>query len=157
MICPPPNSLASSTAGFSGGLTRSSLLATKSSCLQRTCHNSTLHLNLFNIVKLCNMHGTPEVWSSRKLYLTKADLFIGKPEGSFSLPYATLRAFKWDVLGNVPFRLIMIALSYCQPFIISRAIAYVIEPVTQSSRDVGIELLAAAFVVYVGLAVGSSL
>jgi len=50
----------------------------------------------------------------------------------------------------------MIALAYSQPFLISRTISFVIEPTTEASKDVGYELVAAAMLMYVGLAVSST-
>lgn len=95
-------------------------------------------------------------YMTSQMDLLKADIFTAKPETKLSLPLAVVRAYSWEILAGVPFRIALIALSYSQPFIISRAISFVVEPVTEASEDVGIELIGAAVLVYVGLAVSSS-
>lgn len=52
----------------------------------------------------------------------------------------------------------LIAFRYTQPFLINSTIRYVIEPVTEADEDdfTGYYLIAGAFVVYVGSAVGNS-
>lgn len=87
----------------------------------------------------------------------QAHTSIGKPEGKYALVWATFKAYKWHVAVGWPFRLAMIALSYSQPFIISRTIRFVTEPVTEASRDVGIQLVVFATVVYIGMAVSTYL
>jgi ATP-binding cassette subfamily C (CFTR/MRP) protein 1 len=80
-------------------------------------------------------------------------MFTGKPETKYTLPWATIKAYKGTLFLGVPFRLAMIAMGYCQPFLISRTISFVMEPTTESSKDVGYELVAGAVLIYVGLAV----
>ena len=72
------------------------------------------------------------------------DHLTAKPESRFSLPFAAVKAYKWTILRGVPFRLVIIVLTFCQPFIISRAIGFVSEPATEASKNVGVELIGAA-------------
>ncbi len=61
--------------------------------------------------------------------------------------------FKWDFLCAVPPRFAYIAFTFCQPFLITRAINLSQQPITQASKNVGYGLIGAYILVYVGIAV----
>lgn len=61
--------------------------------------------------------------------------------------------FKWDFLCAVPPRLAYIGFTFCQPFLINRAIAFSSQPITQATTNVGYGLIGAYILVYVGIAV----
>lgn len=65
----------------------------------------------------------------------------------------SLRALKWPLLSVVPPRACLIALNFCQPLLINRAIILSIDDVTQKSIDVGYGLIGAYVLVYIGIAV----
>jgi ATP-binding cassette subfamily C (CFTR/MRP) protein 1 len=50
-------------------------------------------------------------------------------------------------------RILLIALTYCQPLLIKRVLSLQLEPVTESSRNIGYGLIAAYGLVYAGIAV----
>jgi ATP-binding cassette subfamily C (CFTR/MRP) protein 1 len=54
-------------------------------------------------------------------------------------------------------RILLIALTYCQPLLIKRVFSLQMEPVTESSRNIGYGLLGAYGLVYAGIAVRSLL
>lgn len=60
---------------------------------------------------------------------------------------------KWPLLSAVIPRLALIALNFCQPFLLHRALTLSEQPVTQDSKNVGYGLIGAYFLVYVGIAV----
>lgn len=82
--------------------------------------------------------------------------FTGIPEGRLTLPTTVIYAFRWNLLAVVIPRLFMIGFTFAQPFLISASINYVERSGADSSRDHGYGLLAAAFLVYFGIAVRAS-
>ena len=51
-------------------------------------------------------------------------------------------------------RLCLVAFTFCQPFLITRAIDYVTDPGDNADKNGGYGLIAATALVYLGLAVG---
>ena len=70
-----------------------------------------------------------------------------------SLLLLFFQRFKWDFLCVIPPRLAYIGFTFCQPFLINRAVALSSEPITAASRNVGYGLIGAYLVVYVGIAI----
>jgi ATP-binding cassette subfamily C (CFTR/MRP) protein 1 len=73
-------------------------------------------------------------------------------------PKSTLIRSLWQILYFhmlVPVlpRILLIALTYCQPLLIKRVLSLQMEPVTESSRNIGYGLIAAYGLVYAGIAV----
>ena len=65
--------------------------------------------------------------------------------------------FKWDFLCAVPPRLAYIGFTFCQPFLITRAVDLSSQPITSASRDVGYGLIGAYLIVYIGIAITMAL
>lgn len=65
----------------------------------------------------------------------------------------TLGALKWPLLSIVFPRACLIGFTFCQPFLINRAITLAMEPVTEHTTNMGYGLIAAYVIVYVGIAV----
>ena len=72
-----------------------------------------------------------------------------------SLFLLTVGQIKWHVLSAFPSRIGLIAFTFCQPFLITRAIDLSQEPLTQAASNDGYGLIGAYFIVYVGIAVTS--
>ena len=72
---------------------------------------------------------------------------------SHSLLFVYFKRFKWDFLCAVPPRLAYIGFTFCQPFLITRAINLSSQPITAASKNVGYGLIGAYILVYVGIAV----
>ena len=67
--------------------------------------------------------------------------------------FTTLSTLKWALLSPVPARVCLIGFNYSQPFLITRVINFVGQPVTPNSKSVGYGLIGATALIYVGLAV----
>ena len=65
-----------------------------------------------------------------------------------------LHCLRWPLLSIILPRLCLIAFTFCQPFLITRAIDYVSETGNNATRNDGYGLIAATALVYSGLAVG---
>jgi hypothetical protein len=63
----------------------------------------------------------------------------------------------WPVLQSIPPRACLVALNFCQPFLINRAITLSQEAITKHTTQVGYGLIGAYVFVYVGIAVSASL
>ena len=76
-------------------------------------------------------------------------------------PYSLLKTlgkvYKWHVLAATPPRLIFSALTYTQPFLIDRMVAYVSSPSSPLDRQIGFGMVGAYALVYVGIAVGRTI
>lgn len=59
---------------------------------------------------------------------------------------------KWHLLSVVPPRLALIGFTFCQPFLIQRAVNFMGQPVNESTTNVGYGLIGAYFLVYCGIA-----
>ena len=62
-------------------------------------------------------------------------------------------AFKWELLAPVLPRLILLALTMCQPLLLNRFVNYLSETEASESANIGYGLIAAYGLVYLGLAV----
>ena len=76
-------------------------------------------------------------------------------KASKSLFLLTVGQIKWHLLSAFPSRLGLIAFTFCQPFLITRAIDLSQEPVNQASSNDGYGLIGAYLIVYVGIAITS--
>lgn len=65
----------------------------------------------------------------------------------------TFSTFKWQVLSAVPYRIGMIAFSFCQPLLINRVIRLMTEPLNTQTTQFGYGLVGAYIIVYIGIAV----
>ena len=74
-------------------------------------------------------------------------------KGPSSLFAITLGVLKWPLLSIVIPRASLIAFTFCQPFLINRAITLAMEPVTEHTTNMGYGLIGAYVIVYVGIAV----
>lgn len=74
-------------------------------------------------------------------------------KGPHSLLLLFFRRFKWDFLCAVPPRLAYIGFTFCQPFLITRAVEFSSQPITAASKNVGYGLIGAYLLVYLGIAV----
>ena len=66
---------------------------------------------------------------------------------------ATVSSLRWGYLSCIFPRLCFIGFEFAQPFLITRAINYVSEPVTSETKNEGYGLIAATAIIYIGLAV----
>jgi ATP-binding cassette subfamily C (CFTR/MRP) protein 1 len=69
------------------------------------------------------------------------------------LPLASLSCFRFEIISVVPPRLLLIGLNYAQPFLFSRAINLLAEPIDQMTENYGYGLIAATALIYLGIAV----
>lgn len=76
-----------------------------------------------------------------------------KPETRFSLPKAACKCLFWPLLYVVPPRVGLIGFSYAQPFLITSTISYVTLSSSQRDSNDGLGLIAAAALIYFGIAV----
>lgn len=74
-------------------------------------------------------------------------------KGPHSLLLLFFQRFKWDFLCAVPPRLAYIGFTFCQPFLITRAVDLSSQPITAASKNAGYGLIGAYLVVYVGIAI----
>ncbi|MCJ1436745.1 hypothetical protein MMC27_006127 [Xylographa pallens] len=74
-------------------------------------------------------------------------------KGPHSLLLLFFQRFKWDFLCAVPPRLAYIGFTFCQPFLITRAIDLSSQPITAASKNAGYGLIGAYLIVYVGIAI----
>lgn len=82
-------------------------------------------------------------------FLTHSD----HASGRWALAYALFNYLKWSLALVVFPRLCLIGFNYAQPFLISRAIEYVSEPVSSENKNDGYGLIAATALVYLGISV----
>lgn len=75
-------------------------------------------------------------------------------------PHSLLKIFgdtyKWHIFAAIPPRLVFSALTYTQPFLISRMVDYVSSPASPLDRQIGFGMVGAYGLVYLGIAVGES-
>jgi ATP-binding cassette subfamily C (CFTR/MRP) protein 1 len=77
-------------------------------------------------------------------------------KGTNSLFLVSLRTLKWPLLKIIPPRFLLIAFNFCQPVLINRAILLSVEDVDDWTDHVGYGLIGAYILVYIGIAVCSS-
>jgi len=73
--------------------------------------------------------------------------------GPHSLFATTLQKLKWPILAVIPPRLCLIGFSFCQPFLINRAVRFSQDPATAQTKNIGYGLIGAYIVVFIGIAV----
>ena len=81
---------------------------------------------------------------------------VQKSQSSYSLMWVSFGVLRPTVLQTIPPRACLTALSFCQPFLINHAITLSQEQITDETTQKGYGLIGAYFLVYVGIAVGSS-
>jgi ATP-binding cassette, subfamily C (CFTR/MRP), member 1 len=86
-------------------------------------------------------------------YIYRADIFSAKPEGRRSLVWTCVKCLRWPLLSVVPPRLCLIGFNYAQPFLISRMISFVNQPRASQNYNQSLGLIAAAALIYTGVAV----
>jgi ATP-binding cassette subfamily C (CFTR/MRP) protein 1 len=70
-----------------------------------------------------------------------------------ALFFVAVKTLKWPLLSAIPPRTCLIALTFCQPLLINRAVILSGEDVTDWTTNVGYGLIGAYILVYVGIAV----
>lgn len=63
------------------------------------------------------------------------------------------RKLGWHILAVVPPRLALIGFTFCQPFLIERAVEYSQEPISKETTQQGLGMIGAYAIVYIGIAV----
>ncbi|KAH8701117.1 putative ABC multidrug transporter [Talaromyces proteolyticus] len=71
----------------------------------------------------------------------------------YSLFLVSLSTLKWHILAVIPPRAFLIALNFCQPLLINRAVYLSVDNVTPWTTHVGYGLIGAYIIVYVGAAI----
>jgi hypothetical protein len=137
---------------LSGVSTHSSPKDNGSFCPRMSFRTWTVIFTRKGTVINCRMLGTQDVCPICS-FEENTEFSTARPEGKASLPFAVVRAFKWDIALGVPVKIAFIAFSSAQPFIINRAISLVSEADTESSKNAGVELVGATVLLYLGLAV----
>jgi ATP-binding cassette subfamily C (CFTR/MRP) protein 1 len=84
------------------------------------------------------------IWDARK-----------RPDIQHALAIACIKTLKWPILSSIFPRACLIAFSYSQTFLISRAISYVGDPSTVGSKNEGYELIGASALIYTGIALST--
>lgn len=69
------------------------------------------------------------------------------------LPKAALISLRWHLLAAIVPRLFLLGFTFAQPFLISATLRYINEPESRSHKDYAYGLIAAALLIYVGIAV----
>lgn len=75
------------------------------------------------------------------------------PLSVWALPKACFRAVWADVTAMIPMRLALIAFTFAQPFLFTRAIDYLSQENHDPDNNIGYGLIGATFIVYTGMAV----
>ncbi|EED18831.1 multidrug resistance protein, putative [Talaromyces stipitatus ATCC 10500] len=107
------------------------------------------------LLTLDDLYPTDDALSSQMLREKMQTMWDkhSKPEHRYSLPLACARCLLWPILRIAPPRLALVGFTYAQPFLISSTISYVQEPKWRENSNNGLGLIAAAFLVYVGIAI----
>ncbi|KAL1965989.1 hypothetical protein VTN77DRAFT_4929 [Rasamsonia byssochlamydoides] len=74
-------------------------------------------------------------------------------KGTYSLFFVALKTLKWPLLAVIPPRACLIALNFCQPLLINRAVYLSVDDVTTWTTQVGYGLIGAYIIIYVGAAI----
>ena len=77
--------------------------------------------------------------------------------GKHRLLLEMANTFKRQLFAPIIPRIVLIGFTFCQPLLLNRFISYLAEPEGPESASIGYGLIAAYGIVYLGLAVGSSL
>lgn len=78
---------------------------------------------------------------------------IGRASGKYALVYASFHCLRWKLAAIVVPRLCLIGFNYSQPFLIASAIKHVSQPDGAQEKNDGYGLIAAAGLIYLGIAV----
>lgn len=100
-----------------------------------------------------NRRGTLSAYTF--IYSARADRPSAKPENRYALILACIKCLRWPLLSIIPQRLCLIGFYYAQPFLISRLISFVSEPSSPQNSNAGLGLIAAAALIYTGIAVSA--
>ncbi|KEQ97882.1 hypothetical protein AUEXF2481DRAFT_63168 [Aureobasidium subglaciale EXF-2481] len=79
------------------------------------------------------------------------------PSSIWSLPRACLRCLWTSIAAMIPTRLALVGFTYGQTFLFTRAIDYLGQQRDASDRNTGYGVIAATFIIYVGIAVSTAL
>ncbi|KAG9838787.1 putative ABC transporter, partial [Aureobasidium melanogenum] len=79
------------------------------------------------------------------------------PLSVWALPKACFRAVWADVTAMIPMRLALIAFTFAQPFLFTRAIDYLSQENHDPDNNIGYGLIGATFIVYTGMAISNAL
>lgn len=99
-------------------------------------------------------------WGNRKCsetssFLHSGDNFLaGNQQNQYSLLLTLVSALKWQIAAAVTSRLCLVAFTLCQPLFINRVVNFVLEPESEETKAIGIGLIGAAALIYIGIAVG---
>jgi hypothetical protein len=92
---------------------------------------------------------SPQVTNTAVLTKFTATLNSKKP----SLFLTIISVLRWELLGIMPPRIGMIALSISQPFLVSSALRFLTMPESESTMNLGYGLIGAFAFVFIGSAV----
>ena len=82
-----------------------------------------------------------------------ANFLLAKPEGRYTLTWAILITLWWPLLTAIIPRLCLIGFNFAQPFLITRTLNLLYQPINETSKDEGYGLIGAAGLIYLGIAV----
>jgi ATP-binding cassette subfamily C (CFTR/MRP) protein 1 len=83
----------------------------------------------------------------------KAGDMTAGPSSIWSLPRACFRCFWTSIAAMIPTRLALVGFTYGQTFLFTRAIDFLSEHKDMTNVNTGYGLIAATFIIYVGIAV----
>ncbi|KUJ08206.1 putative ABC transporter [Mollisia scopiformis] len=111
---------------------------------------------------ILNHQDLPPMSQNMKAYLTRKNMLRmwdqrAKPESKKSLPLALFRCIKKPFLAAIMPRLFLIIFRYSQPSLIKQAIRFVDMPPTTPDSHYGYWLVVSAVVIYIGLAISTSM
>ena len=75
------------------------------------------------------------------------------PERRLELPIVLCKALWWPFLSMMPPRIVLIGLTFAQPFLIQRVLSLLAEDDTHQTRNMGYGLIGATALIYLGLAI----
>lgn len=119
--------------------------------------NSLFVRGFKRILSLEDLYQTPPSLSSERLRDEMQAVWDqrSKPEGRRSLVWTCVKCLRWPLLSVVPPRLCLIGFNYAQPFLISRMISFVNQPRASQNYNQSLGLIAAAALIYTGVAVST--
>ncbi|KAI5206442.1 putative ABC transporter [Aureobasidium subglaciale] len=79
------------------------------------------------------------------------------PSSIWSLPRACFRCLWTSIAAMIPTRLALVGFTYGQTFLFTRAINYLSQQKDATDKNIGYGLIAATFIIYVGIAVSTAL
>lgn len=81
---------------------------------------------------------------------------LARPERRFAIAWSICRCLWWPLMRVVFPRACLIGFTFSQPFLITRTLDLLGQPYTEISRNDGYGLIAAAALIYIGLAVSTT-